>query len=104
MTIAAGLGEGPSGFLDTPATITAAGVTEFFSTVSVVSGGVAAVLNSYGQGNSSAARNFAASQLASLAATAAYSDLPMIKPWAKRIGDLAERAAQLATKVKEACP
>ena len=43
------------------------------------------------------------SQLAYLAAKAAASKLPLVKPWVERIGDLAEQAADLAMKAKEAC-
>jgi hypothetical protein len=47
--------------------------------------------------------NFDASQLANLAAKAAASKLPLVQPWAARIGDLAEQAADLALKAEEGC-
>lgn len=102
-TLLAGLGEVPTAGLDTPGTITLAATTDFFGTVSVVSGGVAAALNSYASGNASAMWNFNVSQLANLAAKAAASKIPGIKPWAERIGDLAEQASDLALKANEGC-
>jgi hypothetical protein len=47
--------------------------------------------------------NFDVSQLPSLAGKAAASGLPLVKPWADRIGDSSEQAADLALKTKEAC-
>jgi RHS repeat-associated protein len=102
-TVLAGVGEGPTGGVDTPGTITLGGMTDFFGTVSVVSGGAAATLDSYAAGDTRAMWNFNVSQLANLAAKAAASRLPLVKPWADRIGDLAEQAADLALKAKEGC-
>lgn len=47
--------------------------------------------------------NFNVTQLTNLAAKAAASKLPHLKPWADRIGDLAEQAADLAMKAKDGC-
>lgn len=47
--------------------------------------------------------DFDVSQLANIAAKSAASRLPLVKPWADRIGDLAEQAADLALKAKEGC-
>ncbi len=37
------------------------------------------------------------------AMTAAASKIPLLKPWAETIGDLASQGADLALKTKEAC-
>lgn len=99
-TALAGFAEVPSGGLDTPATMTAFALTDFFGGVSLVSGGAAAALRSYAAGNTSAIQQFEWGQLANLAAKAAASRIPVVKPWADRIGDIAENGAKLATRAK----
>lgn len=96
-------GEGPTAGLDTPGTITAGAITEFFSTLSIVTGALGATLNSYANGNTGALLNLDKGQLVNLAATATASRISLIKPWADRIGDLAEKVGDLATKSNEGC-
>jgi hypothetical protein len=86
-----------------PATITAGVVTGFFGDVSLATGAGAAAANSFARGNTAALRNFNWSQLANLAAKAAASKIPGLKPWAETIGDVAGEGVDLATKAKEAC-
>jgi hypothetical protein len=87
--------------LDTPVTITSAAVTEFFGTASFITGGLAATLESYANGNSDALWQFDTGQVVNLTTTGVASGIPFLKPWAERIGDLAEKAADLASKAKE---
>jgi hypothetical protein len=75
----------------------------FFETMSTVTGGAAATLNSIVSGNLTPAGKFSLSQLANIAAAAAASRIPIIKPWAKTLGDLAEEGFDLSNKAKEAC-
>jgi len=96
-------GEGFTFGGDTPVTITFGSMTTFFGVTSFATGAAAAVLNSYARGNTTALQNFNWSQLAGLAATAAASKLPFVKPWADRIGDLAGQATDLANSAKEPC-
>ena len=64
----------------------------------------AAALDSFASGNSLCrVTNFALSQLVNLTATAAASRLPIVRPWADRIGDLAEMAADVAHQAQEVC-
>src|SRR5229473_667313 len=69
--------------------------------ISLVSGGIAATLSSDAARNSNAVLNFDVGQLVNLASKAASSRLPLGKPWADRIGDLSEPAADPAMKAKE---
>ena len=96
-------GEGITVGTDTPVTITFVSLTTFFTAASTGTAGSAAALRSFASGNPIAVANFALSQLANVTAAAAASKIPFIKPWAKRIGDLAEQAADLAHQAKEAC-
>ena len=47
-----------------------------------------------------ALQSFNYSQLANIAAKAAASRIPIVKPWADRVGDLAEQACDLAVRAK----
>ena len=67
------------------------------------SDGLEASVRSYVAGNTRIPRNFAASQLANLAGRTAATRLPFVRPWADRIGVLAEQASDLATKANEVC-
>ena len=101
--VLAGAGEGITLGGDTPVTLTFGSLTTFFGTTSALTGAAAAALKAYASGNTSAISNFNWSGLATLAATAASSKLPFLKPWADRIGDLAGQAADLAASAKEPC-
>ena len=103
MTLLAGLGEGATFGLDTPGTITAAMVTEFFTSVSFVTGSAGAIFNSYAGGNTGALSQFNKSQLVNLATTAAASHIPGLKQWADRLGDVVEKAYDLSTESGEGC-
>jgi len=102
-TVLAGACEGITLGGDTPFTLTFGSLTTFFGTTSALTGAAAAGLNAYASGNTSAISNFNWNGLATLAATAASSKLPFLKPWADRIGDLAGQAADLAASTKEPC-
>jgi hypothetical protein len=102
-TALAGAGEGFTLGGDTPVTITFGSVSLFFGSASTLTAGAASALNSYAGGNLAAVRNFGWGQLANLAATAAASKIPIVKPWADTIGDLAERGSDLALQTREAC-
>jgi RHS repeat-associated protein len=101
--ILAGAGEGITLGGDTPFTLTFGSLTTFFGTTSALTGSASAALNAYASGNTSAIWKFNWSGLATLAATAASSKLPFLKPWADRIGDLAGKGADLAAKAKDPC-
>jgi len=73
------------------------------ATTSAVTGGIAAGLNSFASGNMTAVKNFNFSQLESIAATASASRIPVLKPWADRIGDLYGKLVDVTAKAKEAC-
>jgi RHS repeat-associated protein len=102
-TVFAGVGEGLTFGFDTPVTITFGSLTGFFGTTSLVTGAGAAALNSFAGGNTTALQNFEWSQLANLAAKAAATGIPLLKPWADTIGDLAEQGADLSVAAAEAC-
>lgn len=89
--------------MDTPLTITFGAATDFFATVSFVTGEASSTLKSYASGNTGALWHFDTSQLANLAAKAAASRIPVVRPWADRIGDLAEKASDLAMQSDEGC-
>jgi RHS repeat-associated protein len=102
-TLLLGLGEGPTGGLDTPLTLSLAGATEFLFDTSIVTGAIGASLESFAAGNTKALMNFNVSQLAGLAATAAATRVPRIKKWAERLGDLAAEATGIAMEAKGGC-
>jgi hypothetical protein len=103
-TVVSGAGEGVTFGGDTPVTIAFGSITGFFGTASFGTGAAAAALNSFASGNLGSIRRFDWSQLTNIAATAAASKIPFVKPWADTIGDLAEQGADLAAKAQEACP
>ncbi len=102
-SVLSGAGEGLTFGADTPVTISFGSLTLFFGTASTLSSGAASALNSMASGNTTAVENFGWSQLTNLAATAAASKIPLLKPWAERIGDLASQGADLALKTQEVC-
>ena len=102
-TVVSGAGEGVTLGGDTPVTITFGSITGFFGSASFGTGAAAAALNSFANGNLGSIRGFDWSQLTNLAATAAASKIPFVKPWAETIGDLAEQGADLAAHAREAC-
>jgi len=101
MTVLSGVGEVPSAGLDTPATVTSVAVATFFGNAAYITGALAATLQSYSTGNSDALWQFDEGQAINLSSAAVTSGIPFLKPWAERIGDLAEKAADLAAKAKE---
>lgn len=103
LTVVSGAGEGVTFGTDTPVTISFAGMTGFFGTSSFGTGALAATLNSFASGNTGALMNFDASNLINLSANAAASKVPGVRAWADTIGDLVEKATDLAVKANEAC-
>lgn len=78
-------------------------MTGFFGTSSFGTEALAATLNSFASGNTSALMNFNTSNLINLTANAAAGKIPGIANWADTIGDLVEKAADLAAEAKGAC-
>jgi len=96
-------GEGITLGLDTPVTITFGSVSGFFGASGFGAGAAAAVLNSFARGDIASIRSFDFNQLSNLAAQAASSRIPFLKPYAELIGDLAEKGAGIAAASEEVC-
>ena len=102
-TFVGGLGEAPSGGLDTPATITAGTFTAAAETGSLITGAAGALFDSFANGNTSALRNFNTSSLTGLAVTLTSSKLPFLKRYGQTIGDLAQQALSLTQQAQGGC-
>ena len=96
-TALAGLGETPSFGIDTPATVSLAGVTTYFTGASIVTGAAAASLNAYASGSATSLANFDFTQIEGVLAKSAASKIPLMAPFAGQVGDLASKAADLIT-------
>jgi RHS repeat-associated protein len=102
-TLVGGIGEAPSGGLDTGITITAGALTDFASGAAFLTGAGAAALNSFAGGNLRALSNFDFGSLAGLAAKLAASSLPFVRSFAETVGYAAEQATGLALEAQGAC-
>lgn len=98
-TAISGVGEVPSGGLDTGLTITAGSVTAAAGDASLVTGAIAAALQSFANGNVTPAASFDVNNLIGIAVT--LKALPFLKSDAKTLGNLAQQLVGLATQVKE---
>ena len=99
----AGAGEGVTVGTDTPVTVSFGAATGFFGTASFITGAGAKALNAFANGNLTAMRNFNGSQVTNLLASAAARKVPGLDRWAETLGDLAERAHDLATEEEALC-
>jgi hypothetical protein len=102
-TAISAIGEVPTVGLDTPATIATASVTAIAADASFVTGGLAAALNSFVNGNPSALADFDFDQIVDLAAKFAASKLPGISQFADSVGDLASQAASISHQAQQGC-
>jgi RHS repeat-associated protein len=102
-TFIGGLGELPSGGLDTPGTITAGTFTAAAEGGSLITGAAGAVFDSYANGNTSALRNFNADNLIGLGVTLAASRIPFVNRLGQTIGDLAQQGLSLAQQTQGGC-
>lgn len=100
----AGAGEGVTFGADTPVTISFGSATAFFSEASFVTGGGAAVLNSFASGNNRALVNFNFTQAEGAIAAVGASRIPGVGKFADLVGELTGQATSLATQAVEACP
>ena len=101
--VVSGAGEGVTFGGDTPVTITFGSIAGFFGSASFGTGAAGAALNSFARGNLGSIRSFDWGQLTNLAAKAAASRIPFVKPWAETIGNLAEQGTHLAAHAQEVC-
>lgn len=103
LTIASALGEIPSAGGDTPVTVFLAGSTGYFGTVSTVTGGTAAILNSYAAGNFAALKRFSANSLIGLMTGHIAEKVSHIRVGGSSIGGLMGQALGVINSAKQAC-
>jgi RHS repeat-associated protein len=102
-TALAGAGEGITFGTDTPVTVSFGAATGFFGTASFITGAGASALSSFARGDLTAMRNFNGAQVTNLLASAAARKVPGLERWAETLGDLAEKAHDLATQEEALC-
>ncbi|MDE2465404.1 MAG: hypothetical protein KGO02_17080 [Alphaproteobacteria bacterium] len=102
-TVLSGVGEAPSGGLDTGLTLTAGSVTAFSADAGFFSGLAAASLHSFANGNFGALNGFNVARLAGLAATMEAGKIPFVGRFAESFGYAAEQAWSIQQEAQAVC-
>jgi hypothetical protein len=98
-----GAGEGVTFGVDTPVTISFGSATAFFATESAITGGAAAALNSFANGNTAALASFDVSSLTDTAVSGIAEKIPGVGSYAEVAGQLAGQVADVVNAARGAC-
>lgn len=103
VTVLSGVGEAPSGGLDTGLTLTAGSVTALSADAGFFSGLAAASLHSFANGNFGALNGFNVARLTGLATTMETAKIPFVGRFAETLGYAAEQVWSIQQEAQSAC-